>query len=149
MAALLRAGALPARMRYLDEVTVGSSLGRDSIRAGLDAAGGQAPHAWLRAGYMYNSTRYTNRETGRKEPGNSCAYVLVDYQLRMPDPASPARGLFLGGTAMTVPSEPSPYDLYYEALQVDGNARGTPRGYRRRMLAIFFPLASSSMSLSR
>jgi porin len=74
-----------------------------------------APHAWLRAGYMHNGTRYTNRDTGRKESGNSCAYVLLDYQLRMPDRASPARGLFLGGTAMTVPSEFNPYDRYYEA----------------------------------
>jgi preprotein translocase subunit SecD len=39
MAALLRAGALPAQMRYLQELTVGASLGRDSIRAGVVAAG--------------------------------------------------------------------------------------------------------------
>ncbi len=39
MAALLRAGALPARMRYVQELTVGASLGRDSIRAGLVASG--------------------------------------------------------------------------------------------------------------
>jgi preprotein translocase subunit SecD len=39
MAALLRAGALPARMRYIQELTVGASLGRDSIRAGLTASG--------------------------------------------------------------------------------------------------------------
>ncbi len=38
MAALLRAGALPAKMRYLQELTVGASLGRDSIRAGLSAS---------------------------------------------------------------------------------------------------------------
>lgn len=64
---------------------------------------------------MRNSTRYTNRDAGEQEAGNYCAYVLMDYQLRMPDPASPARGLFLGGTAMTVPSELNPYDRYYEA----------------------------------
>jgi preprotein translocase subunit SecD len=39
MAALLRAGALPARLRYVQELTVGASLGRDSIRAGLVASG--------------------------------------------------------------------------------------------------------------
>jgi preprotein translocase subunit SecD len=38
LAALLRAGALPAKMRYLQELTVGASLGRDSIRAGLLAS---------------------------------------------------------------------------------------------------------------
>jgi porin len=74
-----------------------------------------APQAWLRAGYMRNSTRYTNRSTGSRETGNYCAYVLMDYQLRMPDPKTPARGLFLGGTAMTVPPEFNPYDKYYEA----------------------------------
>ena len=74
-----------------------------------------AHQAWLRAGYMRNSTRYLNRSTGQKEPGNYCAYVLVDYQLRMPDSTTPGRGLYLGGTAMTVPSEFNPYDRYYEA----------------------------------
>jgi preprotein translocase subunit SecD len=39
MAALLRAGALPAKLRYVQELTVGASLGRDSIRAGLAASG--------------------------------------------------------------------------------------------------------------
>jgi preprotein translocase subunit SecD len=39
MAALLRAGALPANLRYVQELTVGASLGRDSIRAGLVASG--------------------------------------------------------------------------------------------------------------
>jgi hypothetical protein len=60
-----------------------------------------APQAWLRVGYMRNSTRYTNRSTGQEESGNYCAYVLLDYQLRMADPRTPARGLFVGGTAMT------------------------------------------------
>ena len=74
-----------------------------------------ARQAWFRAGYMRNSTLYTNRLTGQQESGNYCAYVLMDYQLRMPDPARPSRGLFLGGTAMTVPSEWNAYDRYYEA----------------------------------
>jgi preprotein translocase subunit SecD len=43
MAALLRAGALPAKMRYLHELTVGASLGRDSIRAGLVASCAATP----------------------------------------------------------------------------------------------------------
>lgn len=74
-----------------------------------------ASQVWFRAGYMRNSTRYENKATGELQSGNYCAYVLMDYQLRRPDPASPARGLFLGGTAMTVPSELNPYDRYYEA----------------------------------
>jgi porin len=78
-------------------------------------SGANAPQAWFRAGYMRNGTRYTNRATGEKEAGNYCAYVLMDYQVRMPEPARPAGGLYVGGTAMTVPSAFNPYDRYYEA----------------------------------
>ncbi|OFV93621.1 MAG: protein-export membrane protein SecD [Acidobacteria bacterium RIFCSPLOWO2_12_FULL_54_10] len=38
LALVLRAGALPASMRYLEERTVGPSLGADSIRAGVTAS---------------------------------------------------------------------------------------------------------------
>jgi preprotein translocase subunit SecD len=38
LAKVLRAGALPATLKYLQELTVGASLGRDSIRAGVRAA---------------------------------------------------------------------------------------------------------------
>jgi len=38
LAKVLRAGALPAKMRYVQELTVGASLGRDSIRAGIFAS---------------------------------------------------------------------------------------------------------------
>jgi len=68
------------------------------------ASSAAARQAWLRAGYMRNSTLYTNRLTGQQESGNYCAYVLMDYQLRVPDPATPGRGLYVGGMAMTVPS---------------------------------------------
>ena len=73
-----------------------------------------APHLWFRAGYLWNSTRYINRDSGDAQPGNACAYALVDYQLRMPEPATAGRGLFLGVTAMTASSEFNPYDRYYE-----------------------------------
>ena len=39
LALLLRAGALPAKLRYVEQLTVGASLGRDSIQAGLVASG--------------------------------------------------------------------------------------------------------------
>jgi preprotein translocase subunit SecD len=43
LAKVLRAGALPATLRYLQELTVGASLGRDSIRSGvLASAAGMA-----------------------------------------------------------------------------------------------------------
>jgi len=35
---ILKAGALPATLKYLQQLTVGASLGRDSIRAGVTAA---------------------------------------------------------------------------------------------------------------
>lgn len=38
LAKVLRAGALPATLRYLQELTVGASLGRDSVRQGVLAA---------------------------------------------------------------------------------------------------------------
>ena len=37
---VLRSGALPARLDYLEERTVGASLGQDSIRSGVTAASG-------------------------------------------------------------------------------------------------------------
>src|SRR5260370_8094188 len=38
LALVLRAGALPASIKYLDERTVGPSLGADSIRHGVQAS---------------------------------------------------------------------------------------------------------------
>ena len=38
LAKVLRAGALPAPLKYLQQLTVGASLGRDSIRAGVMAS---------------------------------------------------------------------------------------------------------------
>jgi preprotein translocase subunit SecD len=38
LAKILKAGALPATLRYLQELTVGASLGRDSIRDGVRAS---------------------------------------------------------------------------------------------------------------
>ncbi len=75
----------------------------------------QSNQAWFRAGYMRNSTLYMNKSTGQEGLGNHCTYVLMDYQLLMPDPETPGRGLYLGGTAMTVPPEFNPYAQYYEA----------------------------------
>ena len=38
LALLLRSGALPARLTYLEERTIGPSLGADSIRSGVEAS---------------------------------------------------------------------------------------------------------------
>jgi len=69
---------------------------------------------WLRLGYMHNSTPYTNLANGKAESGNHAAFILMDYQLRKPDPLKPGNGLYLGGTAMTADSHFNPYDSYYE-----------------------------------
>jgi porin len=71
-------------------------------------------HAWFRTGYLHNSTLYTNKATGEPESGNYCAYALLDLQLRAPNRARPSQGLYLGGSAMTVPSKFNAYDRYYE-----------------------------------
>lgn len=39
LAKVLRAGALPATLKYLQEMTVGASLGKDAIRSGVIASG--------------------------------------------------------------------------------------------------------------
>jgi porin len=70
--------------------------------------------AWLRAGYMHNSTPYTNLATGSAESGNHAAFVLMDYQLRQPDRLESGHGLYLGATAMTADARFNDYDSYYE-----------------------------------
>jgi porin len=70
--------------------------------------------AWFRTGYLRNSTLYTNKRTGEQEGGNYCAYALIDWQVRAPDPGAPSKGLYVGGSAMTVPSKFNAYDRYYE-----------------------------------
>ena len=71
--------------------------------------------SWLRVGYMWNSTAYANLATGKAESGNHAAFVLMDHQVRKPDPLHSAHGLYLGGTAMTADSRFNAYDSYYEA----------------------------------
>jgi len=70
---------------------------------------------WFRAGAMRNSTAYIDLATGNKRSGNSSSFVLMDYQMRKPEPVHPEHGLYLGGTAMTADSHFNPYDRYYEA----------------------------------
>jgi porin len=116
-----------------------------------------APLAWFRAGYMRNSTHYLNRDTEFRESGNYCAYVLMDYQLRMPDLSMPSRGLFVGGTAMTVPSQFNPYDRYYEArLYQRGTFSSRPTdvlsviaGYRNHSRFFTDPLVAQDKTVWR
>lgn len=70
---------------------------------------------WFRAGYLHNSTLYTDQANGRQEQGNHAAFALMDVQLTRPDPLKPWQGLYLGGSAMTAASKFNAYDRYYEA----------------------------------
>jgi porin len=81
----------------------------------LRASSADRPEAWLRAGYIYNTTSYRNEATGHSESGNYCAYALMDYQLTRPDPEHPKHGLYAGGSYMTVPEKMNAYARYYEA----------------------------------
>ena len=83
--------------------------------AGYLRNGGAKVHeAWLRAGYMHNSSHYANLATGATAPGNHVAFALADYQLRQPSPSKPDHGLYVGGTAMAADSRFDAYDSYYE-----------------------------------
>ena len=91
------------------------------------AASATARETWFRAGYMRNSTLYTDMANGRMEPGNYTAYALMDYQLRKPDPLRPWHGLYLGGSAMTAASKFNAFNRYYEArLYQMGTFRSRP-----------------------
>jgi porin len=78
------------------------------------AATAEAHETWFRAGYMHNSTPYTNLATGDEESGNHAMFALMDYQLRKPDSLQPDHGLYLGGTAMASDARLNHYDSYYE-----------------------------------
>ncbi|MGO9337657.1 MAG: carbohydrate porin [Terracidiphilus sp.] len=81
----------------------------------LRAASADAHEAWFRAGAIYNTTPYRNEATGRSASGNYCAYALMDYQLLKSDLEHPKRGLYAGGSFMTVPETMNAYSRYYEA----------------------------------
>jgi porin len=87
-------------------------LDEAGYRRASSATGGET---WFRAGYLHNSTLYTDVANGKMEPGNHAAFALMDYQLRKPDPLKPWQGLYIGGSAMTAASKFNPYDRYYEA----------------------------------
>jgi porin len=77
-------------------------------------AGKDARQAWFRAGYIDNTSSYFNEATGRKEPGDFCAYMLMDGQLTRSDPEHPQRGIYGGASFMTAPQAKNAYDRYYE-----------------------------------
>jgi hypothetical protein len=100
----------------------------DINEAGLKReSSSNTPEIWFRAGYMRNSTFYTNLITGQNQAGNYMAYALMDYQLRMPDSGNPSHGLYVGGSVMTASPQFNAYDKYYEArLYQEGPFRRRP-----------------------
>ena len=77
-------------------------------------ASASAHDTWFRAGYIHNSTPFTNLTTGAAQSGNHSEFVLMDYQLRKSNLSQPAQGLYLGGTAMAADSNLDRYNRYYE-----------------------------------
>ena len=81
----------------------------------LRAANADTREAWFRAGYIRNTSAYRNAATGQKESDNYCAYALMDYQLFQSNREHPTRGLYAGGSYMTVPDTMNAYARYEEA----------------------------------
>jgi porin len=77
-------------------------------------ASATAHDTWFRAGYIHNSSPFTNLTTGAAQSGNHSEFVLMDYQLRRSNSLHPGQGLYLGGTAMAADSHLDRYDSYYE-----------------------------------
>ncbi len=69
---------------------------------------------WVRAGYMTNTTPYLSARTNAETSGNRCWFVLADRQLRLPSDAAPSHGLYMGVSAISVPSDLNAYPTYDE-----------------------------------
>lgn len=80
----------------------------------LRDASARARERWLRMGYEWNATRYTNVATGAQQSGNYCAYILLDGQLIQPDTAHPDHGFYAGASFMTAPDSLNDYSRYAE-----------------------------------
>ena len=81
---------------------------------------------WVRAGYIHNTTKYTNYLTGTKDSGNFCAYLLADRQITRAYGERAANGFFIGGSAEMTPARFNGYSQYYELrtyLQVPFRSR--------------------------
>lgn len=81
----------------------------------LRKASQDAREVWFRAGYMRNTSAYKNLLSGQPESGNYCGYVLMDYQLLKSNTEHPGKGLYFGGSFMTVPQSVNVYARYFEA----------------------------------
>jgi len=83
---------------------------------GYRARAGQTHHAmWLRAGGIYNFSRYTDFEHGGRSPSNYAAYAAADIQLHHPGTLPNHRGLYAGATVNYAPPDRNIFTQYYEA----------------------------------
>lgn len=71
------------------------------------------PYAWLRAGYIHNTSEYTQFLSNERSHDNYAGYVLGDYQFHQFDSAIASRGLYAGFTWMSAPEDRNLFDLYY------------------------------------
>jgi porin len=80
------------------------------------AAVGQ-PETWVRAGYTYNTTGYTNLKTPGSTRHNFSWTLLADRQIvQLGDSAATAaRGVYGGFSLMYAPPEANRFSRYYEA----------------------------------
>ncbi|HVJ09655.1 MAG TPA: carbohydrate porin [Acidisarcina sp.] len=69
---------------------------------------------WVRAGFMYNTTKYTNFKTGRTDTTNYGTYLIADRQFTHTSATNERRGLYAGFSAMYVPPSVNKYTQYYE-----------------------------------
>lgn len=71
------------------------------------------PYAWLRAGYIYNTSDYSQFLSNERSDDNYAGYVLGDYQFYQFDSAIASRGIYAGFTWMSAPEDRNLFDLYY------------------------------------
>ena len=69
---------------------------------------------WVRGGYMTNTTRYLSARTSTYLSGNRCWFLLADRQLRATSVDAPTHGLYMGVSAISVPSDLNAYPTYDE-----------------------------------
>lgn len=73
-----------------------------------------ARSAWLRAGALYNNSRYYNYSDMGYDR-NHALYALADLQMLQRDPiAAPAQGVYLGVSAMSAPSALNVFSRNFE-----------------------------------
>ncbi len=69
---------------------------------------------WVRGGYMTNTTRYLSAKTNAYTSGNRAWFILADRQVRSTSVTAPNHGLYMGVSAISVPSDLNAYPSYDE-----------------------------------